>query len=235
MSTILLVLFPGLLAVMAQHPRTVGGTILGAVAGEDGTVVTGTISLHRTNVRTKSRLPIQTEWRAALDEKGAFRFAFLPSGQYFACVRAAKGLWLDPCEWDESFPTASILDEKSTTELKIVLRQGTAVQVRVDDPGGLRSQHEGKTAGAGMMVAIASDGLVLRFVPVISTDAVGRTHQLIVPYERALRLIVQSGFFKVSDSLGVPLRETEATVVPFTVAKGKDLAPIGLRIAGTKR
>jgi len=235
MSKILHVLFPSFLAVMAQHPGTVGGTISGTVAGEDGTVVSGTIGLHRSSVRTKSRLPIRSEWRAALDEKGAFRFAFLPAGEYFYCVRAAKGFWLDPCEWDDQFSTVSIPDVRSTAEVKIVLKRGTAVQVRVDDPSRLLAQHEAKTAGAGMLIAIASDRLVLRFVPVLSADAAGRTHQLIVPYERALRLIVQSGFFKVSDSLGLPLRETEATVVPFTVAKGKDMAPIGVRIAGTKR
>ena len=234
MSKTLFILIPGMAAMLAQQPRAVGGAISGTVGGEDGTVVNGTVSLRRMNVRTKSRLPTQSEWRAVLDQKGAFRIGFLPPGEYFACVRATGGLWLDPCEWDSKLPTVSIQDEQSTADLKVTLKKGTVVEVRVDDPGRLLAQHEGKTKGAGMMVAIASDGLVLRFVPIAATETAGRTHRLIVPYETPLRLIIQGGSFVVSDSFGIPLKEPEATVLPFTVAKGKDLPPFGIRLGGIR-
>ena len=162
------------------------------------------------------------------------RVGFLPPGEYFACVRATGGLWLDPCEWDSKRPTVSIQDEQSTADLKVTLKKGTVVEVRVDDPGRLLAQHEGKTKGAGMMVAIASDGLVLRFIPIAATETAGRTHRLIVPYETPLRLIIQGGSFAVSDSFGIPLKDAEATVLPFTVARGKDLPPFGIRIGGIK-
>ncbi|MBL8239296.1 MAG: hypothetical protein JNM66_17860 [Bryobacterales bacterium] len=180
-------------------------------------------------------MPVRSQWAMPLNADGGFRFTGLPPGDFFACVRATKGLWLDPCEWDDQLPVASLSPGKSTAEIKIILKAGVFAQVRVVDPDRLLSQHESKTPGASLLMLIETDRHLLRMVPVVSTDSEGRTHRLIVPYEKPLRLIIQSAFFKVADSAGVAVRDTEATAVSFTARKGSGLPSFSIQITGTKR
>lgn len=94
---------------------------------------------------------------------------------------------------------------------------------------------ESSVSASGTDLLIETDRHLLRMVPVVSTDSEGRTHQLIVPYEKPLRLIIQSAFFKVADSAGVAVRDTEATAVSFTARKGSGLPSFSIQITGTKR
>jgi hypothetical protein len=212
---------------MAQRPLAHGIPVSGSVSGEDGGIVTnGKIVLHRWGERAgKSRSPVRSQWVAPLSEKGNFQFATVPVGDYIVCVQVPGGLWLDPCEWEASVPRVNVSDRSKETDLKIVLRLGTAVQVRIEDSGELLSRHDGKTTGAGILLALGGEQDLFRLLPILSTDAKGRTHRMVIPYDKALRLIIQSPFFKISDEIGVPLRDTDATVIPSLLRRAMIFRP----------
>ena len=83
----------------------------------------------------------------------------------------------------------------------ITLKLGSLVQIHIDDSG---------------------EGLVLRLVPIYSTDSVGRSHQIAVPYNSRLKLVIRSAFFQLADTLGVPLSRAQSTIVAFNTPADKD-------------
>lgn len=235
MREIILLVSVGLLPIGAQSPGTPGGTVSGSVSGDDGTSINGTITLRKVTTKSRSRVPSQVEWRAKLDGKGGFTFPLVPFGEYLACVRAAEHSWLDPCEWDSKIPSVLVSGSRTSANLSVILKKGTAVDVRIDDPAGLLSQNEAKTAGAGLLVAVASDGLLMHIIPVYGRTNASRSYRLFVPPQTPHRLIVQSTFYKLADTSGLPLRETAATVIPFTPAGGRPLPVTTFTITGSKR
>ena len=71
--------------------------------------------------------------------------------------------------------------------------------------------------------------------PIASVDSAGRSHQVIVPYNRALKLIVRSAYFQISDKIGIPLQRAQSTIIPFTALQGKDLDVVFFTVTGTQR
>jgi hypothetical protein len=107
----------------------------------------------------------------------------------------------------------------------------SALPVRVEDPGNILAQQEGKAPGAHLLLGVGNDALSFRPAPVLSRDASGRTHQIVVPFNSAVKLVVRSTFLRLSDGAGVPL--PRGTVhVPVFVPPGQTPAPIVLRVIG---
>ena len=107
--------------------------------------------------------------------------------------------------------------------------------IRIDDPGQLLSRNEGKTLGANLLIGVASEGLILRLAPIFSADSVGRSHQIAVPYNSRLKLVIRSAYFQIADTLGVPLPRAQSTIVAFNTPGDKDPEVIVLKVTGTER
>ncbi|MEK7408932.1 MAG: hypothetical protein AAB225_28040 [Acidobacteriota bacterium] len=182
----------------------------------------------------KSRLQ-KTDWDATTGAAGTFRFDSLPAGRYVFCARVPNSAWLSPCEWGLPSPAVSLSNASPTANATIVMKRGVPLRIRVDDAGQLLSRHEGKTPGARLLVGIGSAGYVFRLAPVVSEDSAGRNHQVVIPFDTPLKLVVRSSFFRVNDANALPLARTAATVIPFTVPSGQQVAPIRFTVTGTEQ
>lgn len=72
------------------------------------------------------------------------------------------------------------------------------------------------------------------FVParVVSRDRNGKDHQVVIPFNSPVRLVVYSSFFQLADEAGVPLAKARSTYIPLTVPAGQQPPAIRLRVTG---
>lgn len=192
------------------------------------------MSLLRLPTRLKSRLQ-QSEWTAVTGAEGAFRFDSLPAGDYTFCAQVTNSAWLNPCEWRLPSPTVSLSNAQPNATVKIELKKGASVPIRIDDPGQRLSQYEGKTAGARLLLGVGSEDLVLHLAPVVSVDAGGRSHQIVIPFSTPLKFVLRSTFFRISDAAGRLLPRDQSTIIPLAVAPGQELPPLRFTVTGTDR
>jgi hypothetical protein len=113
----------------------------------------------------------------------------------------------------------------------MTLKKGAAVPIRIDDPSQLLSQHEGKTPGAHLLLGVGNDAFAFRPVSILAQDANGRDHQIIVPFNLPVKLVVHSSFFQLSDATGIPLSRTGAAI-PVLVPSGTQPTIIKLKVTG---
>lgn len=205
--------------------------IAGTVRGEDGTLVSGAVVSLRYLDRYVGR-PRQTEWIATTDAAGAFRFAVLTPGRHRLCVHTPGSLWLNPCDWGLDPPVVSVSAAKKADSVGVVLRLGAALRVRVEDPGQLLAQHEGKTPGANLLVGVEGGSPQFHAAPVVSAESAGRTYQVVIPYGTALWLMVASGLFQLNDALGLPVARTGLAVIPVMATPGQAVPSVNLVVAG---
>jgi hypothetical protein len=233
MKRTLAVTLMSLWSCLAQHTVLDTGVIDGRLVGEDGPVIAGGGVTMRLVRPTRKAGFQRTEWAATSDASGAFRFEAVPSGDYLLCAYVPHSTWLNPCEWGLPTPAVTLSDVRTRANLTITLRKGVAVTIRIEDPNQLLPLHEGRTAGARLLLGVGSAGFVFRFVPVVSQDASGRDQRLVIPYDTPVNLVVRSTFFQVIDAMGAPLRRDEATLIPLAVQSGQQVAPIRFTVTGT--
>lgn len=117
----------------------------------------------------------------------------------------------------------------------IVMKKGVAVPIRVDDPGGLLPRHEGKTEGAHLLLGVSNDAFAFRPARLISADARGRNHQVVVPFGSPVKLVVFSSFFRLTDASGFALPSARSTAIPVLVPPGQQPPVIRLVVTGGGR
>jgi hypothetical protein len=131
--------------------------------------------------------------------------------------------------------TASLSSTARTVNVSIVLKRGTTVLIRLDDPGKVLSQYEGKSTGAHLLMGISNDARVFRSAPVLSRDAAGRIHQIVIPFNITVDVVVASSFFQLLNA-GRPVPKTGISI-PITIPSGgARQAPIlTLTVTGVNR
>jgi hypothetical protein len=148
-------------------------------------------------------------------------------------VTATGGAWLDPCKWPVPSNAVTLTTAQPTIGVTISLQRGATLPIQIDDPGQLLERHEGKTPGARLLLGVAGPGLVFHTIPVVAKNSNGRQHQLVVPYNIELKLVIQSTYFRVTDALGVVLDRNFATRISLNVPTGQPPPLIRLAVAGT--
>ena len=207
-----------------------GGAIAGSLSGDDGTKITGGYVSLSLKPPYPARSRLRKAWASVSDVNGIFRFYGLSSGTYEICTQVPKSVWLSSCSWGVPAQTVSISAAQPSGSVAIVLRKGAVVTVRVDDTAQLLASNEGKSAGADFLVGVGHDTLVFEPALVQSTDASGRTQQVVIPYNYSANLLVFSSFFKLADATGAPL-PTNARI-PITVSRGQPSPVIKLSVTG---
>src|SRR5258708_490175 len=178
-------------AFALAQPQPVSGTISGVLTGEDGTALPGaTIALHLVAKSLPKLRRQTTDWTFVTNAAGAFQFVALPEGNYTVCPRVPNSTWLNPCDWGFPTPNATITRSAPTASVTITLKRGVAVPIRINDPGQLLAQNEGKIPGAGLLLEVsdARPGSFFRLVPLISQESNGRNHQIAIPFNTNLTL-----------------------------------------------
>ncbi len=211
-----------------------GGQISGTVKGDDGS------ALVRAAVFLKRTLPPglpprrRTEWAVMTSAGGLFHFDLLPDGEYTLCAQAPSGNWLNPCEWGATRPAVVISGAQRSVNTTIVLKRGAALSIRVDDPGQLLAQHEGKTPGAHLLLGVRSDALIFHTASVAAQDSAGRHYTLTIPLDKGVNLVVASSFFRLTDGGGTPLAGNGVATIPVTVPSGQVPPTIHLGVSGRR-
>lgn len=227
-------LFAVCFACQAQQTK-VGpvNTITGNLRGEDSSSIVGAkVQLSR----KRGPLPFPAKYRPRWDTMsgpaGAFRFDGIPPGQYTLCVQAPSTLWLNPCEWGLAPPSVYIPQPQPSASFIMVLKRGARVPIRVNDAAQLLTTHEGKTAGAHLLLGVRSDALVFRTANIESRDSNGRNYYVLIPFNTNVKLVVASSFFQLSDGIGKSLTRTQPNILPVIVPSGQTPGTIQLQVTG---
>ena len=222
-----------LLPCLAQQPQPVPplspGTVTGTLTGDDGTLIGGAL----VGMALLAPYPVgrlrQPDPSVISGADGSFQFNQLANGSYRICVQAPGSPWLNPCKWGLQPPLVLVGSGQPTATLTVVVKKGALVPIRLSDPSGLLTQYESTVPAAQVLIGVSNDALFFRRAPVVSADAGGRSHQILIPFGVTVNLIVCSSFFQLS-SAGVALPKTSASV-PITVPVGLQPALVTLVVA----
>lgn len=129
--------------------------------------------------------------------------------------------------------TTPISSGQPEATITMVLAKGAAVPIRIEDPGQLVSQNLGKTTGADLLVGVPNDAMAFRSARVVSTDANGRNHEIVVPFNSPVKLVIYSSFFRLADEAGATLAGPGAQI-PVLAQSGRAPVPITLRVTGRR-
>jgi hypothetical protein len=223
MNKILFMFLCAVVCYAQQAPENWSGAISGNLRGEDGTSIAGaSISLQLASLPPSGRLPsFPSSAKSGAD--GSYSFGGLHAGPYRICAQAPGTVWLNPCDWGLQVPAAALTAAQKSVSLAVTMKKGVALPIRVDDPTQLLSNNEGKTPGAHLLIGVASDALVFHHATLVSTDSAGRNFEIVIPFGAPINLVVNGGFFLVSNVLGQPLTPTASTLIPVIVAAGHRL------------
>jgi hypothetical protein len=209
----------------------VGGTVSGTLTGDDGTLIGGAVvGLTVVPPYPAGRLR-QTEWTTFSGADGSFQFGQLAIGNYRVCAQVPGSVWLNGCEWGSQPPPLSLTAAQPDANVAVVLNKGAVVPIRLNDPSGVLSQFEGTLPTAQLLIGVSNDAFFFRTAPIVSTDATGRNHQIVIPFGVTVNLIVSSSFFQLSNSAGIALAKTSASI-PITVQPGQQPSLVTLNVTG---
>jgi hypothetical protein len=116
----------------------------------------------------------------------------------------------------------------------MVLARGAVVPVRLEDPGRVLSA-EARARGTHVQLAVANDALVFHASTVVSEDASGRTEQVVIPFDTAVKLVAFGSMVQFRDSAGIALAPGGAARMDLLVPSGRTPDPIRIVLAATSR
>jgi hypothetical protein len=148
-------------------------------------------------------------------------------------VQAPATAWLDPCEWGFAIPSVALTDAARSPAIAISLRIGAEVPIRIDDPGRLVLQSEGRIAGGRFLAGVRTATFTFRPAVVMSQEGAGQTLKVVIPFDKLVHLTVASSFFRLADSAGTPFSGPGRTIPVFAPA-GQTPAAVRLSVTGAK-
>jgi hypothetical protein len=166
---------------------------------------------------------------------GAYQFPRLTAGRYRLCAQAPRSAWLNPCQWGLQPTRVTLSAEQPIANAPIVMKKGAVVPIRIEDPGQLLAQHEGKTRGADLLVGVAHDAFGFMTARVVSRDTQGESLEVVIPFDSARMLVVRSAFIQLADGFGTALSSARATMIPVMVSTGQRPAEVRLRVTGASQ
>jgi hypothetical protein len=203
-------LVAGVSAAAAQTAGAIEGTITNEakqpVSGAIVTAVGGT-------ARTATPRSVVTQ------ATGAFTIPNLPPGSYKLCVQAPGTSYLNPCHWERPRLVA-VAAGQTTKGIGVALRSGSPLKVRVNDASKLLRQAPG-AAGRSVMLMVATPGGFYQPLSLTAKDDAGSDHEVVVPFDLPVRVLVYSRGLALRDSRGASLAGTGAT---FTVEHKRAVA-----------
>ena len=160
---------------------------------------------------------------------GAFQFTQLPAGSYRLCaqvpqekIRRGDDRFVDSCGLWESVPPPVTLAAGETRKGAVVtVARGYLLKIRVNDPGKLLPPPIGKNGGNALSLMIFGASGLPHNIPIVSQDAAGRDHAVVIPYGMPHKLSIQSSVLSLNDEIGRQI----ATTAPMdiTLARGAAL------------
>jgi hypothetical protein len=205
------------------------GRVEGKIVTEDGQPVKGAYLVA--SQRPGSQGPVARKKGAASGADGSFSVQDVPPGIYTLCTQASDKELLDPCRWSAAPPSVTVGAGQTVTGLEIRLKQGVTLRVSITDPSKHLAAHEGKTAGAHLLVGVFTADGVFHAAPKVTGGAAARVYSLVVPADTPLELSVYSKFFQLSDEKGTAVASAGGTV-PFQAPARGQLRPFQFTVTG---
>ena len=100
----------------------------------------------------------------------------------------------------------------------LTAQRGRLVTIRVNDPAKLVSLPVGVNAGSALAIHMTGPTALSRSIPIISRDTGGWNHGIVIPYQTACKLWIQSSTLSLQDDKGKPL--TAQASIGVNVAYG---------------
>jgi hypothetical protein len=216
----------GLLLLVEAHAATITGKVVDTT---NHPVASAIITINE-EPATPSKPPAFRGASTTAAPDGTFSFNNLEAGTYLLCAQLPKGALINPCQWTKAPPPqVALVSATATSSITLTMRPGYRLPIRVDDPQGLLTTHEGKTPGAHLLIGIHG-GYIFEVADIDSTDPAGRNVSVLVPFDAPVNVAVQSRFFKLQDASGNSINKTGA--MPITASSAAPTAKLNIKIAG---
>jgi hypothetical protein len=131
------------------------------------------------------------------DSAGQVSFAGLPFGIYSVCAEPQNQLFVEPCRWAPP-DTIHLTSQNASGTLRLAVRRGIPIEIRIDDPEGLLSSS---SVGRGLQVGAVTPIGRLQLRPVVQ-DSGGINYRVIAPLSVAASIQVSAGALQVVDGTG---------------------------------
>ena len=211
-----------------------GGGIQGVISDESGQLLPGAYVIA-------SPVKPGTTLMAVSASGGQYSIAQVPPGDYTICVQVPRSSYVavgplvakpptnyvDSCYW--SAPTqVTVTAGQVAANVNVRMAKGSVVHVRLNDP----AKH---MANGGGVVLMGVVGPSSRWHPlnVVSNDASGRTLEVVIPLNTALRLEVNGGRLQLADEGGAALAAVSASF-PILQAAGQPDPTLTFKITGKR-
>jgi hypothetical protein len=202
------------------------GSVTGLVTDESAKPIAGAlITAHRATLPAASG-------SATAAVQGTFQIGGLAPGSYTVCVQVPGTDFLDTCEWAILPPRVDVKAGQAVTGLRFKLKKGAILHVRLNDPRKLlEPAASGKTVPYVLMGVQTAKGL-LHPAALVSKDATGRTHAVMVPFDTPLKFTLYSPHVALADEKGAPAGH--GPIVPITLPSGASPKPLTFNVTGPK-
>jgi hypothetical protein len=210
------------------QPRLAPTAFLLSLAASVGMAQTGTAGIQGVVLDAKTLKPIATAWvmanrsgpppfvkRTKSGSDGAFQIQGLTAGTYSLCVQAAGDQYLDPCQWNGSPTTVTLVSGQNAAGLSLKVAPASILNILVQDPQQALSQktRDGRRpdltlgvwgpkgtyypahAAGGQSAALNLPGNAIR----------SYSYRLAVPPDTALKVHIASHDLKIGDAAGLSL------------------------------
>jgi hypothetical protein len=168
--------------------------------------------------------------QASPNQSGAFSAQNLPAGDYYVCVSAAPGSYVDGCKWN-GVQRVSLLDNATLANLQLVVSKGAQVRVHLQDPLNLVPSPGTPISGPKVIVGVQTSRGNIQVADFVAKTTAGWDLAITVPTNMPLKLWLFSRELTVADQKGAPLN-TSGPASGISFAPGTDGTDVTLRITG---
>jgi hypothetical protein len=217
------------LTVLLAHPaiaQTPTASISGRVLSEEGRTLRATVTLSFSTAHGYPAPPRRT----LTSPNGTFTFSRLPAGSYALCAQVAtaetapaNSPYVDTCAWPSAQSPIALAAGQQVAGIVFTAPKGALIKVLVADPD--RVLPQSPAAGPAhlepelQLILKGPDGLY-RHARYLSTDAAGRTYQIVIPLKIAVAVKIATTVANAFDQGGHPVQANdEVAVQPATAAE----------------
>jgi hypothetical protein len=208
------------------------GSITGSVVDQLGKPVAGaTVSVGvaiANQLVSQMTITAASKWVAyvATASDGSFKVTNLPPATYVLCAESQAAALLSNCQWAGSPtpPTVDLVAGQASSGIVIKGVKGSTLQIRINDPLGALAALITSALPTKIQSGVFGQTAIYYPTHVASTDLLGQTHTVNIPFDVDLKYSISSGQIKMADSAGAALPSTGA-LLSFRHTSGATVQP----------
>lgn len=173
--------------------------------------------------------------RVQTNSGGVFTFSAVPLGNYEICASYPSADFLDTCAWaakPSDRVQVAVTSGQRVSVPTIRLTKGVRIKVNIADPTGALAKNETRPQQK-LQVTVGVPGVGYTFMSPTASTATGRTYEMLVPREQALKLRLTARDLAVADQQGRALNTAAGHEVGINVPASGTPAPLAFTVTGT--